>query len=142
MDRSILNKYKNQDEKLILSKVLDKISFCETRNQIQVTDFLDLAQQQLIIKFLKLQKQENYMLFGGYEEAERKVVIFYPEKLEELIREEKIDFNEWIKVIRITLPNENKGKILDRTVKYITKNESDDIINFLKNKYIGNGDEQ
>ena len=110
MDRSILNKYKNQDEKLILSKVLDKISFCETRNQIQVTDFLDLAQQQLIIKFLKLQKQENYILFGGYEEAERKVIVFYPEKLETLIREEKIDFNEWIKVIKITLPNENKGK--------------------------------
>lgn len=110
MDRSILNKYKNQDEKLILSKVLDKINFCETRNQIQITDFLDLAQQQLIIKFLNLQKQENYILFGGYEEAERKVIIFYPEKLETLIREEKIDFNEWIKVIKITLPNENKGK--------------------------------
>ena len=110
MDRSILNKYKKPEEKLILSKILDKISFCETRNQIQVTDFLDLAEQQLITKFLKLQKQENYILFGGFEEAERKVIIFYPEKLESLIIENKIDFNEWIKVLRITLPNENKGK--------------------------------
>lgn len=110
MDRSILNKYKKPEEKLILSKILDKISFCETRNQLQVTDFLDLAQQQLIVKFLKLQKQENYLLFGGFEEAERKAIIFYPEKLESLIKENKIDFNEWIKVLRITLPNENKGK--------------------------------
>lgn len=110
MDRSILNKYKKPEEKLILSKILDKISFCETRNQIQVTDFLDLAQQELITKFLKLQKQENYILFGGFEEAERKVIIFYPEKLESLMIENKIDFNEWIKVLRITLPNENKGK--------------------------------
>lgn len=110
MDRSILEKYKKQEEKLILSKILDKISFCETRNQIQVTDFLDLAQQQLITKFLKLQKQGNYILFGGFEETERKVIIFYPEKLDNLIKEEKIDFNEWIKVIRITLPNENKGQ--------------------------------
>ena len=110
MDRAILNKYKKPEEKLILSKILDKISFCEKRNQIQVTDFLDLAQQELITKFLKLQKQENYILFGGFEEAERKVIVFYPEKLESLIKENKIDFNEWIKVLRITLPNENKGE--------------------------------
>lgn len=110
MDRAILNKYKKPEEKLILSKILDKISFCETRNQIQVTDFLDLAQQELITKFLKFQKQENYILFGGFEEAERKTIVFYPEKLETLIKENKIDFNEWIKVLRITLPNENKGK--------------------------------
>lgn len=89
---------------------MDKINFCETRNQIQVTDFLDLAQQQLIIKFLRLQKQENYVLFGGFKEAERKIIIFYPEKLKSLLIESKIDFNEWIKALRITLPNENKGK--------------------------------
>ena len=110
MDRAILSKYKKPEEKLILSKILDKISFCETRNQIQVTDFLDLAQQELITKFLKFQKQENYILFGGFEEAESKVIVLYPEKLESLIKENKIDFNEWIKVLRITLPNENKGK--------------------------------
>ena len=110
MDRTILNKYKKPEEKLILSKILDKINFCETTNKIQVTDFLDLAQQQLIIKFLKLQKQENYILFGGFEDAERKVIIFYPEKLENLIIENRINFNEWIKVLRITLPNETIGK--------------------------------
>ena len=77
---------------------------------MQVTDFLDLAKQELIIKFLKLQKQENYILYGGFKESERKVIIFYPEKLENLIIENKIDFNEWIKVLRIILPNENKGK--------------------------------
>lgn len=110
MDRSILNKYKNPEEKLILSKVLDKISFCETRNQIQVADFFDLAKQELIVKFLKLQRQENYLLFGGFEEAERKTIVFYPEKMKSLIMDNKINFNEWIKIIKITLPNENKGK--------------------------------
>ena len=54
MDRSIINKYKKSEEKLILSKILDKINFCETRNQIQVTDFMDLAQQQLITKLFTL----------------------------------------------------------------------------------------
>ena len=110
MDRTILNKYKKPEEKLILSKVFDKINFCNTRNQVQITDFLDLAEQQLIEKFLQLQKVENYIFFGAFEEAERKVVVFYPTKLKELVKEEKLDFGEWIKVIKINLPNENKGK--------------------------------
>lgn len=110
MNKTILEKYKKPEEKLILSKLLDKINFCETRNQIQVTDFLDLAQKQLIEKFLQSQKIKNYIFYGTYEEAERNVVIIYPKKIENLIDECKIDFNEWIKVIRITLPPENKGK--------------------------------
>lgn len=110
MDRSILNQYKKPEEKLILSKIYDKISFCETRNQIQVSDFLDLAQQELIQKVMKSQKQKNYLFLGGVEEAERKAFICYPEKLRMLVEEKKINFNEWIKVLRITLPNENEGK--------------------------------
>ena len=110
MDRTILNTYKKAEEKLILAKVFDKINLCITRNQVQVTDFLDLAQQQLIQKFLQAQKVKNYIFYGGIEEAERKIAIFYPMKLEELIKEQKMDLREWIRAIRITLPNENKGK--------------------------------
>ena len=108
MDRSVLNKYKKEDEKLVLSKVMDKISFCETKNKIQVTDFFDLGQKQLIYNFLNSQKVKNYIFYGGFEEAERVLAVFYPEKLEDLTQ--NINFNEYIKVIRITLPNENKGK--------------------------------
>ena len=64
MDKIALNKYKKPEDKLILSKVLDKINFCETKKQIQVTDFLDLAQQDLITKFMKTLKKENYIFFG------------------------------------------------------------------------------
>ena len=110
MDKSILNKYKNAEERLILSKIMDKINFCKTRNQIQVSDFLDLSQKSLIQNFLRNAKIENYIFFGGCEEAERTVVIFYPEKLSNLIKSNKLDFEEWINVIRIILPNENKGK--------------------------------
>ena len=110
MDRTILNKYKETEEKLMLSKVIDKINCCDIRNQLQITNFLDLAEQQLIEKFLHTQKIENYKFFGGFAEAERKIVLFYPIKLKELIEEQKLDFDEWIKVIRIILPNENKGK--------------------------------
>lgn len=108
MDRNILNKYKKEEEKLILSKVIDKISFCETKNKIQVTDFLDLKQKQLVYNFLNSQKFSNYIFCGGFEETERVIVIFYPKKLEDI--KQNINFNEYLKVIRITLPNENKGK--------------------------------
>lgn len=110
MDRNILNQYKKPEEKLILSKIMDKIEFCKIRNQIQVTHFLDLAQQQLVTKFLKSQKQENYLLFGGFETAERAMLLFYPDKLEPFIKQKQINFNEWLKVIRITLPNEMAGQ--------------------------------
>lgn len=43
MDRGILDKYKKPEDKLLLSKIWDKINFCQIRNQIQITDFLDLA---------------------------------------------------------------------------------------------------
>lgn len=110
MDRNILNQYKKPEEKLLLSKVIDKIEFCKIRNQIQETHFLDLAQQQLVTKFLSLQKQNHYSLFGGFEGAERAMFLFYPEKLETLVKEEKLTFNEWIKVIRITLPSDMQGQ--------------------------------
>lgn len=110
MDRNILNQYKKPEEKLILSKIMDKIEFCKLRNQIQVTHFLDEMQQQLIIKFLQWQKQTNYMLLGGFETAERAMLLFYPDKLEPLIKQKQINFNEWLKVIRITLPNEMEGQ--------------------------------
>ena len=110
MDRGVLSKYKKEDEKLVLSKIMDKINFCETRNKIQVTDFFDLGQKQLVYNFLNSQKFKNYMFYGGFEEAERVIAVFYQEKLGELIQ--NIDFNEYIKAIRITLPNENKGKYI------------------------------
>ena len=90
MDRSLLNKY-NQEEKLILSKIIDKITFCDKRNQIQITDFFDLAKQELIRKFLNYQKISNFIFYGVNEEAERKVLVIYPEKIENLIIENKID---------------------------------------------------
>lgn len=110
MDRSVLNKYKNQEGRLIISKIIDKLDFCEKKNRIQVTDFYDLSKQNLILKFIQYNKVKNVFFYGGYEEAERKALIVYPEKYENLIRENKIDFEEWIKAIKITLPNENKGQ--------------------------------
>ena len=112
MNRDVLNNYKNDKDRLLISKIMDKIKFCETRNKIQSTSFLDLSEQRIIERFLKSQRINNYLFVGGYEEAERKVVLFYPEKMINLI--DKLNLNEYIKVIRITIPNEMQGEYSHR----------------------------
>lgn len=112
MSQNILNKL--QQDKLILSKVEDKINFCIQKNQIQNTDFLDLSQKQLISKFLKTNKISNYIFYGAFDKAERNILLIYPQKLESLVKENKIDYSNIISVIRIELPNENKGQYTHR----------------------------
>lgn len=112
MDEGIIQKYKNRDDKLLVAKVYDKLKFCESKNKIQTTDFFDTVQKNVVQKFLDLQKVNNYFFFGGYEESERMMLIIYPQKLEDRIS--NIDLNEYIKAIRITLPNEIQGEYTHR----------------------------
>ena len=41
--QEILNKFANEDDKLLVSKLLDKIEFTTKRNTVEHTDFLDIA---------------------------------------------------------------------------------------------------
>lgn len=100
--QELLKDYKNQDDKILLAIVLDKIEFCKSKNKIEYTDFLNLAEQDLIDKFLKRIKFTNYYFFGGAGEAERKILIIYPEKLtEDMVRK---NHSKMICAIKITLP--------------------------------------
>ena len=100
--QELLSDYKNQEDKLLLAKVLDKIEFCKTKNKIENTDFLNLAEQDLVDKFLKRIRFTNYYFFGGAVEAERKVLIVYPEKLtEEMTRK---NHSKIMSIIKISLP--------------------------------------
>jgi len=96
------------EEKLILAKLNDKIRLCKTRNRIVNTEFLNMHQEIVIKKELERIKEKNYIFTGGYEDAESKILIIYPEKLTKEIVEQNI--NNIIKTIKIELPNEQKGK--------------------------------
>ena len=76
------------------------------------TDFLDMYQISLVENFLKKIKFENYKLYGGYEEAERKILIIYPEKYDEIMLEK--NYSKILKSVRVTLPEEEKGKYSHR----------------------------
>ena len=96
------------EEKLILAKLNDKIRLCRTRNKIVNTEFLNMHREAVIKKELQRIKEKNYIFTGGYEEAESKILVIYPEKLTKEIVEQNI--NNIISVIKIELPNEQKGK--------------------------------
>lgn len=110
MDKqSILNKYSKPEDKLLISRMLDKMKLSQTKNSIEYLDFLDLYEQQLLQKIMKQEKIENNLLHGGIEEAERKILLFYPNKLSELTSQNPKKILP-IKCIRINLPKEMYGK--------------------------------
>ena len=98
----VLQDYKNQEERLLLAKVMDKIDFSKSRNKIENTDFLNLFEQDLIDKFMKKIKFTIYYFFGGAPETERKILVIYPEKLTEEMA--KKNHSKIISIIKIKLP--------------------------------------
>lgn len=95
---------KNDSKNYIIANVKDKINLAKKRNKIQNTCFYTESEKMLIEKELNSLKEKNYFFFGGYEEAEREVLISYPEKFSEEIVKDNL--NEILKVIKIILPNE------------------------------------
>ena len=107
--QELLAKCTNDEDRLLVSKLLDKIEFVNKRNAVEYTEFLDMRQRQLLERILNDIKCTNYVAFGGYKMAERTVIIIYPSKLEELFKENQFDYNTVLSVIKIELPNELKG---------------------------------
>lgn len=112
MNRDILNDYREKDDKILLAQILDKIEMVEKKNKIEYTDFLDLAQIELVQKFINKIKIENYMVYGGFEQAERKMFVIYPEKFNSIIVEKNL--TNIVRIIRIELPDDLKGKYTHR----------------------------
>lgn len=102
--QEILEEYKNQEERLLVARVLDKLEFIKTKNKIESTDFMNLYEQELIQKLMQKLHFENYYFFGGSEISERKIAIFYPEKLTKEMCEK--NHKNILSIIRIELPKE------------------------------------
>lgn len=115
MDKEQILKKLNNDDKLLVSRVFDLINRVNKLNTLETTDFLDVRCQNIIVKILNQIKYSNYVLFGGFEEAERKLLILYPQKLVNIFEENKYNFNNVIDVIRITLKQEESSNFTHRT---------------------------
>lgn len=98
------------NDKLLMPKIIDKIKF--SKNRVTNSEFLNEYQISMIDKELKRIGQKNYFFEGGYENAESKVLIAYPETLGEEAARENV--NNILKAIKIELPNEIYGKFEHR----------------------------
>lgn len=112
MDKQkILNKYSKPEDKLLISKMLDKIESCKSKNRLETTDFLDENQAHILEKILIAEDVKNYILDGGIENAERKILAFFPNKFESIVNNKNI---LPIKALRIELSKEMHGKYSHR----------------------------
>ena len=102
--QEIINKYKNDEDKLLVSKVLDKIKWTRTKNKISNTDFLDMYQKKVIDEVLKAERAKNFIYYYPCDNAEKPMLIIYSEKYDEILKNNKFDFSQFVKLIRIILP--------------------------------------
>lgn len=72
------------EDRLTLARVLDKAEQAENRNIPAATDFLSPQQQAQARDCLRLAgvSETSYVLQGGYEGAERRIILFLPDWLE------------------------------------------------------------
>lgn len=98
----------NLEQKLLIAKLADKIKECKTKNKIVNTEFLNMHQKNIVQKELNRLKEESYIFFGGYEDANSELLVIYPQKFPlEIVKE---NLKNIIKAIRIKLPKELIGK--------------------------------
>lgn len=108
MDKAkIIEKYKDEDERLLVSKLLDKITLVDKQNKIQVTDFLSPVELRIVKDVLNLIDCKNYRIFGGVEDSDRNAIVIFPDKLEVVFSDDKFDYNSIFSCIRIINCQEN-----------------------------------
>ena len=95
--KSIVDKIKDYNEKLLISKIIDKANIAEKSYLVTNSNFLTPAEKNLIHLHLN-NKGLNYCFCGGYNGAEREVLVFSPYLISE---ENKLDW-DFLKVISIS----------------------------------------
>lgn len=73
------NVHLHDEDKNLISRLSDMIKFCNEKNIIKYSHFFDERQQQIVMSYLKKENFENYLLYGGYENAERCVLGLFPQ---------------------------------------------------------------
>lgn len=93
------------ERNLLEAKIEDKYQFAVTKNKITNTDFLNSFEKNSAEKFLKQNKIQNYLFFGGNgENSERNILLFYPEKFSKEMVEK--NYPKIVSAIRIELPKD------------------------------------
>lgn len=125
--QEILKHFSKPEDKLLIAKVLDKLTFVQRKNQVQITDFLDSYQQNMVIKMLQSCGENQYILYGGYKEAERKILFLYPDKLQELFKQKESN-NSLIAENDDLIVNENSSSIITKNSNSVVNENNNSIV--------------
>ena len=71
-----------KEDKILIAQINDKIRQCENNYMITNTGFLDMRQQTILKDSLRGNSFVKGYFFGGYEDAERKILVFTPDYIE------------------------------------------------------------
>lgn len=69
------------EDELLLAVLDDKVAECEENYVVTNTGFLDIYRQSTVIGYLN-RKKVRYVLYGGFNDSERKLAVFLPEYAE------------------------------------------------------------
>lgn len=103
----ILRKVSKNEDRILLSKVLDKVFKCEKSGEVLNTEFLDPYQRGIVARMISdiTLYNKNSIKFkfnGGYEGAERVLLIFSPEFLFYDNEHSKVNsINQYFKLLNI-----------------------------------------
>ncbi len=103
-----MSNYNNEklEKDFLISKICDQYRLCNGKNKITYTDFMQLAEKSTAIKYINQEHIKNCFWYGGIENADREILIFYPEKLSKELVMKKID--TILSCVHIELPKEIK----------------------------------
>lgn len=79
----ILKKARNDDDRLLLSKIADKAARTERSNYITYSDFMDPYQMGIVDKAFEGYNDLLYSFSGGFDGAERVIILFRPNFMSE-----------------------------------------------------------
>lgn len=85
----------SKEEEFLKKRFSELSDISYFKNITSFTDFLNLHEQDIFESVKKTLVNNNYIIYGGYEEAERKVVIFNPSQ----------NHNEIISCLKISVTN-------------------------------------
>lgn len=99
----ILERYKEKEEKIFISNILDKVYRYEKTNKIEFTNFLNLDEFSKITSILN-ELKINYFVYSLDGKLSKKVIFFIPD----FIVVDDSFFSNYISAIKITSSNKDK----------------------------------
>ena len=99
-----------KDDGLLLATIEDKRRQCEERCMMTHTGFLDMRQAAEAASALR--GADGAFLWGGYDDAERRICVFLPEYM--TAEDAKGGGDCPLRVLRVTLPKNGGGKLSHR----------------------------